>query len=235
MTASAGSRKLGERIAPARFLVFGIVLSIAVPTATRWLEWRHALLAGFDVAALLFLLSLGGQLGTRNPDHMRRHAVENDANRFVLLLLSATISFVVLVTIASLLIERGAPSTALKLLIVVTLALAWLFANLVFALHYAHLFYLPCGGRDRGGLEIPGARRPEGLRAEGHHPDYWDFLYFSFTLAMTFQTSDVVITDRHIRRVALIQSVGAFVFNIGILAFTINVLGGGDPLSAPPP
>ena len=58
-------------------------------------------------------------------------------------------------------------------------------------------------------------------------PDYWDFVYFAFTLGMTFQTSDVSITDRRIRRVVLGHSLAAFVFNLGVLAFTINVLGGG--------
>ena len=43
---------------------------------------------------------------------------------------------------------------------------------------------------------------------------------------MTFQTSDVAITAGHIRRVVLGQSLAAFLFNMGILAFTINALGG---------
>ena len=57
-------------------------------------------------------------------------------------------------------------------------------------------------------------------------PDYWDFLYFSYTLGMTFQTSDVDITSRHIRKVVVGHCLAAFVFNLGVLAFTINVLGG---------
>jgi uncharacterized membrane protein len=42
---------------------------------------------------------------------------------------------------------------------------------------------------------------------------------------MTFQTSDVTITDERIRRVVTVHCFAAFVFNIGVLAFTINVLG----------
>ncbi|WP_430983547.1 DUF1345 domain-containing protein, partial [Escherichia coli] len=78
-------------------------------------------------------------------------------------------------------------------------------------------FYSDCDGdgKDAGGLEIPNCAEP----------DYWDFLYFSFTLGMTFQTSDVEISSRHIRRVTLGHCLAAFVFNIGVLAFTINVLG----------
>ena len=84
-------------------------------------------------------------------------------------------------------------ATASIVLIVATLALAWLFANMVFTLHYAHLYYLQKGGRDRGGIQVPGVKEP----------DYWDFLYFAFTLGMTFQTSDVTISDAHVRRVVL--------------------------------
>ena len=60
-------------------------------------------------------------------------------------------------------------------------------------------------GADDGGLDIPDTKTP----------DYWDFAYFSFTLGMTFQTSDTQITGATMRRVALGHSMLAFVFNIG--------------------
>ena len=87
-------------------------------------------------------------------------------------------------------------------------------SNTVYALHYAHLAYgdeLQCKG-----LSFPGTNEPL----------YWDFVYFAFTLGMTFQTSDVTISDQRIRRVVTLHCLAAFVFNIGVLAFTINVLGG---------
>jgi uncharacterized membrane protein len=62
--------------------------------------------------------------------------------------------------------------------------------------------------------------------ANTKEPVYWDFVYFAFTIGMTFQTSDVSITSDRIRRVVTVHSLAAFVFNIGVLAFTINVLGG---------
>jgi uncharacterized membrane protein len=91
---------------------------------------------------------------------------------------------------------------------------------MVYTLHYAHLFYGrdDDGSGDAGGLDFPDTKEP----------DYWDFLYFSYTLGMTFQTSDVTIASRRMRRVALGQSLAAFVFNLGVLAFTINTIGGGQ-------
>ena len=56
---------------------------------------------------------------------------------------------------------------------------------------------------------------------------YKDFAYFAFTLGMTFQTSDVSIRAAKLRHVVLLHSFGAFTFNIGVIAFTINALGGG--------
>jgi uncharacterized membrane protein len=100
-------------------------------------------------------------------------------------------------------------------LVVLTLVLSWIFSNTVFAMHYAHLYYQPEGKGDHGGLEFP----------DTPTPDYWDFLYFSFTLGMTFQTSDVTVRASHMRRLALGHTVAAFFFNLGIVAFVVNALG----------
>ena len=96
-------------------------------------------------------------------------------------------------------------------LVVATLALSWLFSNTVYALHYAHIYYIKDddGEGDHKGVAIPNA----------DEPDYWDFLYFAYTLGMTFQTSDVEICSRHIRRVVTFHCLLAFVFNIGVIAF----------------
>jgi uncharacterized membrane protein len=102
-------------------------------------------------------------------------------------------------------------------LIIVTLALAWIFSNTIYALHYAHLAYMH---PDVGciGFEFPRTK----------HPVYWDFVYFSFTCGMAFATSDVVITETRMRKIVTFHCLAAFAFNIGVLAFTINVLGSGS-------
>ena len=58
-------------------------------------------------------------------------------------------------------------------------------------------------------------------------PVYSDFVYFAFTCGMAFATSDVQISNQHIRKIVTMHCLAAFVFNIGVLAFTINVLGSG--------
>ncbi len=206
----------GRHLAPTRFLLFAAVLLLAGSgTLLSGHDPRAALLIGFDAAAFVFLVA-GVPLLRSTTAQMRRRSEENDANRAGLLALTVLLSLVVLFAVGTLIASAGPLGHEKVALIVATLVLAWLFANTVFALHYAHLYYLRARGRDRGGIEVPGAKEPS----------YWDFLYFSFTLGMTFQTSDVTIPGRHMRRVVLGHCMAAFIFNMGILAFTVNALGG---------
>jgi len=57
-------------------------------------------------------------------------------------------------------------------------------------------------------------------------PDYWDFLYFSFTIAAAAQTSDVSVVTRSMRKVVLSHSVLGFLFNAAIIGMSINVAAG---------
>ncbi len=207
---------LGHRIAPTRFVVFVILFAIGLATLIPMLGRGRGAMASFDIAAAVFLCAVIPLLGKR-PKEMRAIAKSNDANRALLLAVTGIVMGMILVSVASEMMG-GKSSTLGIALIVTTLALAWLFSNTIYALHYAHLFYTGNDeGKDSGGITVPGSEEP----------DYWDFVYFSFTLGMTFQTSDVEITARNIRRVVIGQCLAAFVFNIGVLAFTINVLGGG--------
>jgi uncharacterized membrane protein len=205
---------IGNRIAPPRFLAFLAMLLIGFPVATSLLHrWPLAAMSAFDVAAFLFLLSCLPLLGTKEARVIRDHAKANDANRVLLLGLTGIVIGVMLTAISAEAVGHN-PQPLTKALIIVSLALAWLFANTVYAFHYAHMVY---NKPDVGcvGLDFP--RTP--------HPVYWDFVYFSFTCGMAFATSDVVITESHMRKVVTIHCLAAFAFNIGVIAFTINVLG----------
>ena len=204
---------IGNRLAPARFIGFALAMILA--TIAAWWSGQtqgRALMLGFDLASAGFLLSLWPLLDDES-DAMRARAKNNDANRAGLLAITGLVMVVILVAVANEL--GGHPSTFGAALVIATLALAWLFSNTVYALHYAHLFYSRAHEKDAGGLDFPDTKEP----------DYWDFTYFSFTLGMTFQTSDVSIESRAMRRVVTGQCLAAFAFNLGVLAFTINVLG----------
>lgn len=201
---------------PWRYGMFLALLALAAPLALE-MPWHEAVMAGFDIAAIAFMISVVPLIDA-DAASMRRKAQANDANRGLMLLLTGIVSLVILVAVGMAISQHGGPNGAMIALLLATLLIAWLFSNLVYAMHYAHIFYLPNkGGKDRGGLDFP----------EEAEPGYWDFLYFAFTLGMTFQTSDVSVTATAMRRTVLFQCLAAFLFNLGILAFTINVLGGG--------
>lgn len=214
---------LGQKIAPPRFIAFTVIFVVGLFVAIPPLGWGRGAMAAFDAAAIVFLVAIATLLKKGEADKMRQAAARNDANRAGLLVITGTTMLVILTAVAGELQSKS--DIRAIVLVIATLALAWLFSNTVYALHYAHLFYSDGdkqqddgqegGGQDAGGLEFP----------QCAEPDYWDFLYFSFTLGMTFQTSDVEIASRDMRRVVLGQCLAAFVFNIGVLAFTINVLG----------
>lgn len=211
-------RHIGNFLAPARFLFFISLLAIGTFAAWRFFPPAQAVMIGFDVAAIGFIAAVAPLIRRKGADEMRDIARRNDANRVVLLGISGAVIAVILIAVAAEVMQKDAMTPAVIALVIATLALAWLFSNIVYALHYAHIYYLPdAGGRDRCGLDFPGKGEP----------DYSEFVYFAFTLGMTFQTSDVDITGRQVRRVVTMHCLAAFAFNIGVLAFTINVLGGG--------
>ncbi|RYD56762.1 MAG: DUF1345 domain-containing protein [Sphingomonadales bacterium] len=170
---------------------------------------------GFDIGAMAFLAICVPMLRHEASD-MRAAARRNDANRFLLLLITLAVSLVVLAAVASELMDQSAAAPGSVPLVIGTLVLCWTFSNTIYALHYAHLFYVSRDSGDAGGLTFP----------ETVEPDYWDFVYFSFCLGMTFQTSDVEVTQGRLRRPVTLHCLAAFVFNLGVIAFTINVLGG---------
>ena len=208
---------IGNRIAPTRFLVFMAVLAAGVPVGHQLLgNWALGAMAGFDIAAIIFLLSCVSLLSTREARVIREHAQANDANRLGLLIVTGIVLTILLIAIAAEAVGKN-PQPLTKTLIILTLALAWLFANTVYAFHYAHMVYLH---PDVGcvGLEFPRTA----------HPVYWDFVYFAFTCGMAFATSDVQITSQHIRKIVTVHCLAAFAFNIGVLAFTVNLLASGS-------
>lgn len=174
----------------------------------------RSILLSFDIAAALFLALAAWMFGHSNTTSMRRRARVEDNGRWGVLLSSVAVSAVVLVALGVEL-QASMESNALEIsLAAISLLLSWLFVNTMFTLHYAHFFY--SGSIGKQALSFPGT--PD--------PDYWDFAYFAMVIGMTFQVSDVQITDRRLRRVALMHGVIAFFFNVVIVALSVNAIAG---------
>ena len=153
-----------------------------------------------------------------------RSATLQDAGRTAIFLFVIAAACTSLFTVAFLLgTAKGLHGRALTghiLLAAGTVACSWFLVHTVFTMHYAHSYYSQAkngGGPEKGhGLQFPGSREP----------DFLDFAYFSFVIGMTFQVSDVQISSRRLRRLALVHGMLSFAFSTVILAFAINLVSG---------
>lgn len=192
-------------------IALGIAAFFLLPDSLRLVT---RLLIGWDVFAASYLVLAYIMMFRCDHGHIRRNAILQDDGRFLILLVTALGAFA---SIAAIVLElgsshRGASELALA---TVTIALSWAAVHTTFALHYAHEFYR---GKP-GGLDFPKGHDDE------DHPDYWDFVYFSFVIGMTAQVSDVGVTDRTIRRTATAQGIVSFVFNTALVALMVNIAG----------
>ena len=171
----------------------------------------RALLLSFDASALLYVGFIVYMMSTTHASAIKQRALQQQDGKWTVLAISIVTAVVVVVALTIELHDVKNKAAWDVMLAGTTILLAWLFVALVFAQEYAHSFYMA-----EAGLDFPGDLEP----------DYWDFTYFSVVLNMTFQTSDVAITSRAIRRLVLLHSVIAFFFNVIILAITVNVVAG---------
>ncbi len=178
-------------------------------------------LGAWDIGSGAYLLMMAWLAYTAGPASMvaRAEAQEDgEWTLFFFVLAGATISFVAILGEFGSMKDAAASVKAQKIeLVATTLVLSWLLTQAVFALRYAHEYYARTDGEtlDRG-LEFPSETCP----------DYWDFLYFSIVLGMTFQVSDVQITARKLRRLATLHGLLGFMFNTVIIALTVNLASG---------
>lgn len=197
-----------------RYRLFLLTLAIATAVLSAFIKFDLAILLGFDVAVLAFTLSCIGLWRRGNAEVMRAEAKRDDAGQFLLLVLTAVISTIVLTALGILILDKKGLDASHIVLLVSTLLASWTFANLVYAFHYARLYYSEAAGGDHGGLDFPG----------DYDPEFGDFVNFAFVIGMTCQTADIDITHCAMRRVSTFHGLFAFAFNLGILALTVNVL-----------
>lgn len=199
-----------------------LMLSIVVGLGAAWaLPGTHHVvtrgLLGWNVAVWLYLLLAAEMMLRADHARLRRIAVaQAEAASTVLgiVVLAALVSLVGIVAELMAAKSPGVPHALPHVLFALaTVAGSWLLVPTMFALTYASQYYRTAHG---SGLNFP--------QSEGScKPDYADFLYFSFTIAVASQTADVSVSTPAMRRLVLLQSVLSFAFNTAILAFTINI------------
>lgn len=206
-------------------LIAGVIVGVVVDLALGgWVrEAVPRALIGWDAGVCLFAALSLRMMGDSDYERMKASAKAHDEGRHVMLALAL---FAAVASIVAIAVElsgakgQGRLHEAIAVaLTLATIVLSWFFVHLVFALHYAHVYYMAetdGGEGHRGGLDFPA----------DDCPDYWDFLYFSVVIGSTSQTADVNIQSKEFRRAALIHCLIAFGFNTAILATMINLAAG---------
>ncbi len=198
-------------------ILLGIVVGIFVPG--HWSAIERPLL-GWNATVWCYLVLLWWMMVREKYEGLRGMGDREDESAVIVLL---SVTFVTLASIAAIVFElsttKGATGDAQKslhiILSTITLLGGWLLVPTVFTIHYARMYFV-------SGDHAPVFRFPE----EKVRPDYLDFAYFSFTIAVASQTSDVAVASSQARRFTLLQSVLAYFFNLAIMGLSINVAAG---------
>lgn len=200
-------------------LIFGVVVASLLAWLTSW-KWSTILLASWNGSISLYLLHVWKLMRSADHSQMQQQAKKQDESKWVIMLivlLAITMSLVAILVQLSQLPSGHYEKLGHVALALLTIISAWLFMHTVFALHYAHDFYMALSrNEENGGLDFSGTE----------HPTYPDFLYFSYIIGTSAQTADVSITNKHMRLLNLFHAVLSFGFNTTILAICINVAAG---------
>ena len=203
------------------FISFVLALIAYLFSRNHHFEITIIVMILWDVFALSYVIISWIVFFTSTTDHITKKARTNDGGKLFVFFIVIFASFVSMITVSILVISRdssGIEEVVFLPIIIGGILLSWTLVHTTFCFHYAHLYYDNVKGTNTNveGLEFPKEK----------HPDYIDFAYFSFVIGMTFQVSDVEISTRKIRRLALLHGLLSFILNTFVVALTINLIAG---------
>jgi uncharacterized membrane protein len=201
-------------------LVLSLMLAgvVFLVMSSASLEFR--LLGAWDAGVLCFLMLVGLMMIGANSEKTRDRAQNREVDHLAIFVLVVFVAFTSLFIIAAVLAKHKDTFTPEVGLSVVAIVCSWLLMHTMFTLHYAAFYY-------RKQSFDPEAEYIGGLDfSSGEPPDYLDFMYFTFTLGMTSQTSDTALVTSGMRRLALGHTVVSFFFYSVILALTVSIISG---------
>lgn len=194
----------------------GLVIYAVLHFFTDW-QWATCLQIGWNIAIWLYLFLTLKMMWHLDATHILQRAKHQDEGKWVILcvvLIAIVICFIsIVVQLSHVPKDQATLKGILILLTIGTIFSTWLLLHTLFAIHYAHDYYLAKSRHADGGLDFP----------KTEQPDYLDFIYFSYIIGTSAQTADVSITSSQLRHLNIFHCVLAFIFNTMILAVAINV------------
>ena len=196
-------------------LAVGVVVFFLLPVG---LSPIGRMLIGWDSGVTLFLVAIYLWMRRFTPEQICSHYIEEDPSAPIILVAVIAAALLSLLAILEPLatlrhVEHGQRIWRFALA-AVTLIDSWLLVPTMFTMHYADMFY-----------SAPARARPLHFPST-EMPGFWDFAYFSFTIAAASQTADVSTTEVGIRRIVILHEIISFAFNVAILGFAINITAG---------
>ena len=204
-------RRLGTALAVA-------VVAYVIQPGT--ISWHTRIVASWDLGTLAYLGLAWSVIARADARVTRDHALSEDQSSYFIFLFvvgAACASIVAIGFVVGTIRDLPFWARAWHLMLtIVALVSSWVLIQTVFTFRYAHRYYAGPHGEAAPvtPLLFPGGRAP----------DYLDFAYCAFVVGMTSQVSDVAVASRGMRVLTLIHGVLAFVFNIAVLALSINII-----------
>ena len=196
-------------------MIAGCVVFFVLPR--EWSASSRTLLA-WNCGVALFLGLIYSWMTRLSAERIRSRFIEEDQSApFILavVVVAAMLSALAIIEpLATLKHATGTQRLGHLALAALTLAGSWFLVPTMFTTHYADLFY--SATEDDRPLVFPSTPMPA----------FWDFAYFSFTIAAACQTSDVSTTTPVIRKIVIAHTVVSFFFNAAVVGFAINVTAG---------
>jgi len=196
-------------------IVAGVVLFFLLPG--HW-SLLARVLVGWNGGVTVFLVWVFAWMSGCTAEQLYIKYKEEDETAGIILvtvICAALLSLVAIVLMLSTVKQVSGFEKVMHVsLAAATVVSSWLLVPTMFMLHYADEYY-----------SVTDEDRPL-LFPETQRPLFWDFAYFSFTIAAACQTADVSTANTSIRKAVLAQSLIAFVFNASILGFAVNVSAG---------
>jgi uncharacterized membrane protein len=190
---------------------FFFVLPAAWPTLIR-------VLVCWNCGVALFLGLIFVWMTRLTAEQICSKYIEEDETAPIILavvIMAALLSMVaILEPLATIKQVAGTERAAHFALAALTLVNSWILVPVMFTTHYADMFY--SAEEKHRPLNFPQTAMPV----------FWDFAYFSFTIAAACQTADVSTQNAEVRKVVVAHTVISFLFNASILGFAINVTAG---------
>jgi uncharacterized membrane protein len=196
-------------------MAMGLAVLVAVLAPANWEAIGRAL-AGWNTFVYTYLALVWTMMVRADQQQLRRVVPAMDETAAMVLALVVAGAVMSVLAIVAELATAGELTRTERLfhlaLTGLTVLGSWTLVPTAFTLHYAYMYYrLPD--------EVP-LQFPEG---EAARPDYADFLYFAFTIAVASQTADVTVRTRAMRRLVLFQSILSFFFNASVVAMAVNI------------